>query len=146
MAAKFEHIFHVLTKNFLLNEYFVKSAPFYICKQYATARACGAQNYQTFLGCQRLCHTSAFKKHLYAPIGLNEYFVKSAPFYMCKQYATARACGAQNYQTFLGRLWHTTICNLPLTVTNQMFCFMFIYITFGRINIMFCNYTFPPLF
>ena len=33
-------------------------------------------------GCQRLCHTSAFKKHLYAPIGLNEYFVKSAPLYI----------------------------------------------------------------
>ena len=36
-------------------------------------------------GCQRLCHTSAFKKHLYAPIGLHEYFVKSAPIgaYKC---------------------------------------------------------------
>ena len=37
----------------------------------------------------------------------------------------------------------TTICNLPLTVTNQTFCFMFI----GRIiNVMFCNYTFSCLF
>ena len=25
--------------------------------------------------------------------------------YICKQYAAARACGARNYQTFLGRLW-----------------------------------------
>ena len=41
----------------------------------------------------------------------------------------------------------TTICNLPLTVTNQTFCFMFIYMTFGRvINVMFCNYTFSCLF
>ena len=25
------------------------------------------------------------------------------------------------------------------TVTNRMFCFMFICLTFGRVNIMFCN-------
>ena len=30
-------------------------------------------------GCQRLSYTSGFKKHLYAPIGLNKYFVKKAP-------------------------------------------------------------------
>ena len=53
MAAKFEHIFHVLTKNFLSQ--------------------CGMPEL-------RLCHMSAFKKHLYAPIGLNEYFVKSHLF------------------------------------------------------------------
>ena len=36
-------------------------------------------------GCQRLSYTSGFKKHLYAPIGLNEYFVKKAPIgaYKC---------------------------------------------------------------
>ena len=47
---------------------------------------------------------SGFKKHLYAPIGLNEYFVKSLPYvyYICKQYVAARA---RNFQTFLGRLW-----------------------------------------
>ena len=35
--------------------------------------------------CQRLSYTSGFKKHLYAPIGLNEYFVKKAPIgaYKC---------------------------------------------------------------
>ena len=27
-------------------------------------------------------------------------------YYTCKQYATVRACGARNYQTFLGRLWY----------------------------------------
>ena len=32
-----------------------------------------------YAGCQRLAYTSGFKKHLYAPIGLNEYFVKRAP-------------------------------------------------------------------
>ena len=26
-------------------------------------------------------------------------------YFVVKQYATARACGARNYQTFLGRLW-----------------------------------------
>ena len=37
----------------------------------------------------------------------------------------------------------TTICNLQLsTVANQMFCFMYIYMTFVRINVMSCNYTF----
>ena len=38
-----------------------------------------------YAGCQRLSYTSDFKKHLCAPIGLNEYFVKKAPIgvYKC---------------------------------------------------------------
>ena len=31
-------------------------------------------------------------------------------------------------------------------VTNQMFCFMFICMTFGRVNIMFCNFPHLTLF
>ena len=36
-------------------------------------------------GCQRLCHTSAFKKHLYAPIGalLTKYSFKQTGAYKC---------------------------------------------------------------
>ena len=32
-------------------------------------------------------------------------------YYFCKQYATARACSARNFPTFLGRLWLNLLFN-----------------------------------
>ena len=60
--------------------------------------------------CQRLSYTSGFKKHLYAPTGLNEYFVKRAPM------------GA--YKCFLkpdvyDNLWHLAIASTSQEISWQ---------------------------